>query len=396
VLATAATLLQKALPWTALTVVGLILAVVAPVLSIDRRRLGEQLRGCFAWIRHGETWGALALSAALVRHMAIWPIIGWDGRSIWLYRAKQLAINGFLPAADAANLQNYFSHMEYPLLFPAWLALFGSGGPLREREIGVAVMLLQVGLLAGLWWLSRRRFGRWTGAAFAGAVFIVSAGMAERGYADGFVSMFLVCMLLALDDEPLEPFGWLAALGTMLVKSEGLIFAVMGGFWLLLLLPRFRARRWLPRLAPALLLLPSLAQGAWTRAVGIKSQYAGAHLPTWHAALDRMQVIVNGVAKLTRESNPLAHLPAALACYLVLELVGRRNWFTRAASLTALGVLVFTVGVMLVTPYDLAWHVETAVGRLLLHSLFALVVAVLVGLTAPPVAPPPAEAAPPP
>jgi hypothetical protein len=387
VLATAATLVQKPLPWGALTVIGVVLAAAALALSVDRARVGAQLRATVAWIRHAETWVVLAFSAVLVHHMAVWPIIGWDGRSIWLYRTKMLVFNGFLPAADAANLENYFSHMEYPLLFPAWLAQFASLGPLRERELGVAIILLQMGLLAALWWLARRRLGRWTGAAFTGAVYFLSAGMAERGYADGLVTMFLVCTMLGLDDEALEPFGWLAAMGTMLSKAEGLVCAVMAGGAFLLLHPHFRARGWRQRLLPALVLLPSLAQSAWTHAIGIKSQYAGAHLPTLHEALARTQTVWTGLAKIAREFAPVAHLPAILACFVVLEIAGRRSWLSRIGALTGVAFVLFSLGVMMVTPYDVAWHVDTAMGRLLLHSLFALVLAVLVALVPPPTAP---------
>jgi hypothetical protein len=380
-----ATLAQKALlPAMVLTGVGVALA--AAVLALGVRRVvktREDLRPRLAWLRHPETWACLLFSAVLVRHMSIWPIIGWDGRSIWLYRAKQLAYNGFLTIADAVNPENFFSHMEYPLLFPSWLAHFATAGPVREREIAVGTMLLQLALLACLWWLARRRLGRWVGAAFVGAVLVVTGGIVERGYADGLLTQFLLILMFALDDPALERYGWLAALGAALTKREGLMYAGACAALFVVFHPRFRAKRWLPRLAPALVFLIPVAHVLWTKAIGIKDTHAGAKLPATAALVfERLGIIWNGIASLARGSNPLAHGFAALGAYAVLEYVGRRSWQARIMVATAVAVVVFAYLAMLVTPYDLAWQVNTAMERLLLHAVFAVMAAVLVALTA--------------
>jgi hypothetical protein len=381
-LGTLATLAQLPLPWTVLTVVGAVLGTAVLALEVRRAITTRDARERLAWLKRPETWGLALFSAVLVRHMAIWPIIGWDGRSIWLYRAKQVAHNGYLTAADAANPLNFFSHMEYPLLFPTWLAHFATMGPLREREIAVGALLLHLGLCACLWFMSRRRLGRWVGAAFTTAAFVVTAGSVERGYADGFVTLFLLIMAFCLDDGELEPFGWLAGLGAALTKREGMIFAVLAGALFMLLHPRFRARPWLRRFLPGLVFLPAFAQVLWARAAGIRDSHAGAKLPaTLDLMGDRLHIIISGIASIARQSNPIAHFLAALAAYLVLEHLGRRSWLSRMLAGTAGAVVLFSVMAMMITPYDVAWQVSTAMERVLLHGVFALLAAVLVALT---------------
>jgi hypothetical protein len=391
VLVTAVTLLQKPLPWKVLTWAGLALLPVALAVSFLGRDLKAELRARIGWARHPETWIVMAFGALLIRHMDLWPIIGWDGRSIWLYRAKQVLYNGYLTVADAVNLDNFFSHMEYPLLFPTWMATFASSGPFREREIAIGIMLLQLLLTAAVWWLARRRLGRLAGSAFTGAVLLVCGSMTERGFADGILTTFLVAMAFLLDSDELEPFGWVAALGAALTKSEGLIFALMAAGLFLLCHPRYRAKRWLPRLAPLLLLPVAAAPALWAKAIAIKSQYADAKLPqTWDIFCKRLDIIWSGLAKVARDSNPVAYLLAALAMFLVLEYLGRRSWLSRILVITSVGSAVFSVGVLMVTPYDLPGQVDTAMSRLLQHAVFLLAAAVLVALVPPVEAPRPA------
>jgi hypothetical protein len=382
VLGTVATIVQRPLPWTALTVTGLVLGLGALLLAFWRAAPREELRRRLAWLRCPESWAMVGFSALLVRHMVIWPIIGWDGRSIWLYRAKQVAYNGYLTIADAVNPANFFSHMEYPLLYPTWLAHFASSGPVREKELAVAAMALQLLLISTVWWLSRERLGRWVGAAFTGAVFILTASMSERGYADGFLTLFLLVMLFALEREELEPFGWLAAVGAALTKGEGLVFAGLAGGFFLLAHPRFRAKRFLPRFLPALPVALGAVPVLWARLIGIKNQYTGAKLPpTFELCIERLLKIWNGTAKVARESNAVSYLLAALGMYAVLEYLGRRSPLSRVMVATALGIVLFSFAVMMVTPYDVAGQVDTAMGRLLHHAVIALAAAVLVALT---------------
>jgi hypothetical protein len=271
------------------------------------------------------------------------------------------------------------------LLFPTWLAQFMVPGPLRERELALGIMVLQLLLIGTIWWLARRRLGRWPGAAFTGAVYVLTAACSERGFADGFISMFLLAMMFLLESEELEPLGWLAGLGAALTKGEGLVFAVLAGGLFVLFHPRFRAKRWLPRFLPPLVLLVGAAPPLWAHVIGIKNQYTGAKLPpTLALKLDRLVIIWNGIAKLARELNFVAYIPAALGIFIVLEVLRRRSWTARVMATTGVGIALFSIAVMMVTPYDVAGQVDTALGRLLCHTAIVLAAAGLVPLVAEP------------
>jgi hypothetical protein len=376
-------LVQWPLPWSVLNAIGALLGLGALGLELVRLARAGALRPRLAWLRQPEIWALALLSVLLVIHSAGWPIVGWDSRSIWLFRAKQLVYHGHLTAADATNPLNFFSHMEYPLLFPAWLAHFAPATPLREREAAVGAILLGLALFGWVWWLSRRSLGRWVGAAFLGTVWMITMATAERVYADGYLTLFLLAALFSLEHEDTEPFGWLALLGAGLTKSEGLFFAAFVAAPFLLLHPRFRTRSWLRRLAPATVLLMAAIPPLWARAVGVRGQYADAHLPaTLSTAFARLGTIASGVARLTRQSVPLATLGAALVLYLVLERLGRRSALSRVMAGVAVAIVAFSIAVLMVSPYDLATQVDDAMGRLLSHATLALLAAVLVALTA--------------
>jgi hypothetical protein len=381
VLGTVATVVQRPLPWTALTVVGALLGAAAIALELRRRLRGGDLRACLGLLRQPELWGLGLLSAIMVRHALLAPIVGWDGRSIWLYRAKQVAHHGYLAAADALNPLNFFSHMEYPLLVPTWLAHFAAASPFREREAAVAAILLELALFGYLWWISSRTLGRWVGAAFLGTVWLVTMAASERLFADGFLGLLLLAALFSLEDEDTAPFGWLALLGAALTKAEGLFFAAAVAGLFLLLHPRFRARPWPRRLAPAAVLLVGAIPPLWARAIGVHGQYAEARLPaTVGVTAGRLGAIGSGVFQLARESVPLASLGAALVLYLVLEATGRRSPLSRVMAGAGLAIIAFSVAVMMVTPYELSEQVNVAMERLLSHAVLALLAAVLVAL----------------
>jgi hypothetical protein len=384
VLGTLATIVQKPLPWRALAVVGWLLALAAIALFVKTVRGDKTLAERFAWVRRGEVWLAVAFSALVTWHVAVWPVIGWDGRSIWIFRAKQMAYDGFLTAADATSLDNFFSHMEYPLLFPSWLIQFAGFGGVHERQMSMGMAVLFLGLFACLWVLGRRRLGRWAGAAFASAVMFAGVASIGRGYADPYVSMFALIGMLCLDREELEPLGWAAVLATALTKREGLIIAAVTTALFILFHPRFRAKRWLARFAPGLILAPAAAHVLWTRAVGIKDTHAGAKLPaTWKVFTDRLHVVASGIMNFERQGAIIALGTALMIGYAVLEVAGYRAWLARIMALTGLAVIVFGVLAMLASPYDLTWQINTALDRVLAHAALFFFAAVLVALVSP-------------
>jgi hypothetical protein len=376
VLATSGTVAQRPLPWRALQGVGLVLALAAAALLVGRSAWRKSLD--LAWLRRGEVWAAMAFSALATWHVSAWPVVGRDGRSIWLYHARQIAHDGFLRAADAVNMENFFSHMEYPLLFPAWLTQFTFQG-LQERQMIMGAPALFVGLFACLWVIARRALGRWTGAALAGAVFFGTVASVGRGFAEAYLSIFLLLMIFCLDREDLEPLGWLAALAAALTKREGLVFAAAGLVLFVIFHPRFRRKRWFWRPAPLLALVPGIAHAWWTRAIGIKDTHAGAKT-TWRLLEPRVRPLLNGIMGLERASPIIALGTAALFTYVLLEIVGHRSWLARMLAGTGFAVVGFSALATLMSPYDVNYMVSTALERLLAHGALCFLAAVVVAL----------------
>ena len=88
--------------------------------------------------------------------IAVSPVSLWDGRSIWLFRAHQLSNHGMFALPDMLNMDSEWSHPDYPLLYPAWLAYFG-GHPFSERNASLAIGVLFVSLLVLIWYFARVR-----------------------------------------------------------------------------------------------------------------------------------------------------------------------------------------------------------------------------------------------
>jgi hypothetical protein len=377
VLATAGTLVQRPLPWRALQVAGLVFALAAAAVLVRARRKSLEL----AWLRQGEVWAAMAFSALATWHVSAWPIVGRDGRSIWLYRAREVAHDGFLRISDAVNMENFFSHMEYPLLFPGWLAQFTFKG-LQERQMTMGAPVLFVGLFACLWVITRRALGRWTGAALAGAVFFATVAAVGRGFAEAYLSIFLLLMIFCFDRDDLEPLGWLAALAAALTKREGLAFAAAALVLFVVFHPRSRRKRWFWRPAPLLALVPGLAHAWWTRHIGIKDTHAGAKT-TWLVVEPRVRPLLNGIMSFERSSPVVALGTAALFTYVMLEIIGHRSWLARMLAGTGFAIVGFSAVALLLSPYDLNYMVTNALERLLGHGTLCFLAAVVVALATP-------------
>jgi hypothetical protein len=176
----------------------------------------------------------------------------------------------------------------------------------------------------------------------------------------------------------------MAALAAALTKREGLLFAAAAAALFVAFHPRFRAKRWLPRLASPLILAPAAAHALWTRAVGIKDTHAGATLPAgWRDLSVRLRAVGTGIMGFERTEVPLALGTAALLTYVLLELIGYRSWLARILAGTGLAVIAFSVLAMLISPYDVAWQVSTALDRMLGHAALCFFAAVIAALAQP-------------
>lgn len=313
-----------------------------------------------------------AFAVLLIVHHARLPLTGWDGRSIWLFHAKQLSWNGFIPRADLVNPSFAFSHPEYPLLWPAWLSLAGGGPPLDERAASGSIPLLFGALVLLAWALLVPLVGRWPAAALALVMVLGLHRNAFLGYADAILALLLLVQVLGLSRPSTVRVGVLALAASSLLKGEGLVLGVVALSTSIAGHPHLRGRRGLLAGAAA---LPGIVHVLWARGLHLTGDFPRLAWDQLAEAGPRLATIA-AAATDALGSQALLGEGAALA---LIGLVGVRlsglghrpwGWTARAFGVTALTALLFAAmvcAVLLLSPRDLAWHAGRSVDRLLVH-----------------------------
>jgi hypothetical protein len=317
-----------------------------------------------------------------------WPHGLWDAYSSWNLRARFILGFGedwrraFGPELTQTN-------SDYPPLLPSinarfWVLMneWDTLGPIVTAGV---FMLAGLGVLFGALAMLRGSFTGSVGAlALAGTPFY--AGNATWQYADVPLTFFFLSAVapLAIQAERGEKSGGLAALAGLaasmaaLTKNEGLLFLiVISASWLLLPIVRRDARgRWIERFTFIAGALPGFALLAYFKVqIAAENYLIGDQRFTETLARLADPGRYLEIAKAFVDQAQLMHLRGwgfffiALPVYLLL--VRRRGVPLGASGAFAFAVvfLMFLgyVAVYLITPYDLAWHLRTSLGRLLLH-----------------------------
>src|SRR5690606_37357055 len=148
--ASAATWLRLAWPRWGVAALGL------AGLARAAWRARASARGLLRWLRAPEHALFAALLGGLVARALLLPIAGWDGRSIWLFQAQRLFLHGFVPVDELRAPETLWSHPDYPLLLPGWMASFSALAPaFDERAAALAIAILLGACLALLFALAR-------------------------------------------------------------------------------------------------------------------------------------------------------------------------------------------------------------------------------------------------
>jgi len=301
------------------------------------------------------------------------PIMLWDARSIWFFRAKQLFFSGRLLPEDAGDY--WWAHPGYPLLYPAVLAFFSSFGGWDERRAAVAVAVLFATLSSLVFVLARRTLGRWPGAIFAFIpglyLFVFNLG----GYADGYVTLCLLVAVLGFCSDDTEGIGWLGAFSAAMIKREGFVLAFVLCAVHAVISNPCRQRRWSRRALAFVGFLPPALHNLWIKHLGVSDDFAGAKFPhQWHEFWSRFCTIWDAV-----RAQGWARTPAKIGfAGLMLSLVFAQNWRRSrggaVASLAGIAGLAFTCVVFIITPSDLNWHIATALERVISHDWLLLAI----------------------
>ncbi len=309
------------------------------------------------------------------------PSDGWDPRSIWLFHAKRIYLEGTL----YAQLDDYapWSHNDYPALVPLLMACAaGLAGHWNELLPKAVAPLL---LLPALLLIAPSFRSRWCGVLFAVLLLRLARDMLINGYMDPLVAVYAVAAVATAmrhrrsgkhgGTRELVAFTLLVAVLSML-KNEGavlaaLLTAVMLGEGVL----RERRLGWHILLAAVVALLPLLAWKLAVGQAGVGNDLAGSDM--------KAQLL----ARLGSEGSTLPIVGRLLldvwVPLLVLAVLWRPALGVPTASVAVLAALAYATLLFLVylgTPHDLDWHLRSSVDRVRMPVTLLLGFAVLLAL----------------
>ncbi len=313
----------------------------------------------------------LAIAAGLLVALHVFrsfPHGAWDAVDLWNVRAVGLL------RADLAQTLATAHHKDYPLLLPLAIAHLESW--VGERElVPMAVASVFGAATAGL---LHAATARWSGRRVATVVTIVLlatplwAFHATSQRADVPLACFMLGSVVALTLHELVPDPRLLVLAgvqlgcALWTKNEGILFAVVAGTAWLATSGRAHLReawRIAAGAAPFTLALlhHKLTCGATTDLI------AGQGAATWDRLLDAGRY-VQATSAFLREGAFYAVVTLALAVWLARARRGKPAVRVPFAWLTIVLMLAGYFAVYVTTPHDLAWHLESSLGRVLLQA----------------------------
>lgn len=305
------------------------------------------------------------------------PLGSWDGWAIWNNHARFLFFAGTDWPRTLQQPQLAWTHLDYPFLVPASVArtwafaghdsAFGSG--LVSASFGVATVWLLVAAVARV---------RSAVTALVGDLVLLGTSsfvtFSSNEHADIPLGFFILatCVLLTREPAALSTRASAALVGLAAglaswTKNEGLLFAFFIGAIGVVLLIRRRASWWLC-LGLGLTLLPLL----WFKfALAPANDVAGGDLLHRLSQLfvwPRHRLILASLWRDLGQFGQWTSLPfLAMAACLIGP--GRRR-LMRGEWLAVLLLGLMLAGyyaVYLITPWDLAWHLDSSLVRLLLQ-----------------------------
>lgn len=331
------------------------------------------------------SWDLLGLIPLAAPFILLWrPPVYWDARSVWWFHASWFAAGGSAAGAALGNPQVVFSHPDYPPLLPAAIASAWTASGASSLRLAQSLgALLTLGALIVLALIVRQLAG--PQAKFAGTACGLAVGLSAwaaapfgpaGGYADHLWATVWVgaAALLLIDPETVDREGGrkivLAAVlmsVAALVKTEGFLAVIM-----LAALFTLRSRRRWRSTGPVWVSV--LAGGAWvvvSRLHGASSDLATSatvRLTQFKSgdftALDRLDPIVAAM----REQFGWLLVLGMVITILGVALLGRLRSHLGLASTwwiwALLGCYLATlVATFLLSEYDIAWHLGTALDR---------------------------------
>jgi hypothetical protein len=330
----------------------------------------------------------LALAFTLYQLRDVWPAIvyigcagllilysgtnGWDARSLWLFHAKRIYFDHNL----YSQLDGYapWSHNDYPTLYPAFAAtLAGAVGLWNEvfpKSTSLFFLSPPLLLIASIF---REKGGV---CLFIICMMFVSKDLLINGYIDALLALYISAIVLVLRCEILTnknlKISSIFLLNSCLIiilpllKNEGLV--ITGCLFICLMITKSRINKiyFLSFFASVLIYFFT-----WK-------------LPVLNSGVTGNPFIEGFIGRLIDRaflSNDLLFIVkkifSAIWYWLILILsVLYLNRFNRVDVRLIGGFvllyLIIIIFVYLSTPYDLVWHLETSLDRVLMPIIFVI------------------------
>lgn len=341
--------------------------------------------------------GAVVL-LLLAASVVFTPFVGWDERAIYGLKARVLYDQGSLHVAAFTDPEYLHFHARYPLLVPLLEAsLFAAKGSLDDVYLKALFVLFALSLLSIVTEEARRIAGARVGALWgllllSTPVFVGPRdGQGMAAYADVTLGAYVTGVAILLgraarrSDAGAMTLAGVLLGGALMAKQEGVIWATALGVALAATMRSRRPSRPLSSARDGVAFAAPVLGFVAVSAAARRSIPASIWSERYGTVFDLEWLVKLG-------GRPLEILPAVAA-----ELAGWRSWgwgwllvlggllllrrpklepgvwFWRATALLVFGAFV---GLFVVTPYHVHWHLETAFRRLMLQ-LFPLALLIL-------------------
>jgi Dolichyl-phosphate-mannose-protein mannosyltransferase len=307
------------------------------------------------------------------------PYGSWDGWAIWNMHARLIFRGGKEWSTLLQQPQIAWSHLDYPLLIPASVARvwafagddtpFGSG--LVSGAFGIGTVWL---LVASVGRLRRSEIALTGGLLLLGTPFFVTFSSNE--HADipvGFFILSALVMIALSEKSPNRGYSALVGIGAGMAawtKNEGLMFALVITIIYGVAVFRHSSKRTfgffllglLGSLLPVFYFKMALAPPNDVASEGMVGRLG--YLFDW----SRHRLILSS---LWRDGTRFGEWRIVPFLAMALPLMGKNAlWWIRREWIVAAVLATMVLGyyaVYLLTPWDLAWHLDSSLVRLLLQ-----------------------------
>jgi len=311
-----------------------------------------------------------------------YPIQAWDARSIWFAHSKIIFFENSIWNGEVwSSPSMIFSHADYPKLVSALSAQIAFGlGFWNEYFPLISIVVMVTLLFSGFAYFMTFRIS----SAILIVPFLMSGDYLVNGYMDGLLALSAALCLLNIDsaaDSRRPESYYSAAIGLALnpmLKNEGMLISAILAIYMIV---RTKDHIWSFLLsAPrrhvtftVILILPIVLWSVEKALLGLQNDlglFSDAFLARVFLRWDEAALIplVGEFFKVEMFTSAIGSLVVLLSINAGLRAFKKEPQSSRGFAVFALaGVFCGVMAVIyLGTPWDLAWHLNTSLDRVLL------------------------------